>query len=184
MARLTAAQWEQARADYEVRGISLGEIGKRYAVATSSVSRKAKADGWTQGKMQGLVERKVAVVKEMQEVETQTQQLPLRFQLTLQEVVQERLGTEAAALHFARVVAQKGAEMAALAKTPDDIEKLGRAARNVMPQYDKGSPTTTVNVTQQASAQAQAAAAVVEAAPPDPDMTVRAALNGSLAGDD
>lgn len=183
MARLTADKWEQARADYEVRGISLGEIGKRYAVATSSVSRKAKAEGWTQGKMQELVERKVAVVKEMQEVETQTQELPLRFQLTLQEVVQERLGTEAAALNFARVVAQKGAEMAALAKTPDDIEKLGRAARNVMPQYDKGS-STTVNVTQQTNAQAQAAAAVVEAAPPDPDMTVRAALNGSLAGDD
>ena len=183
MARLTAAQWEQARADYEVRGISLGEIGKRYAVAKSSVSRKASSEGWKQGKMQPLIDQKIAATKQMQEVETQLQRLPLRFQLTVQEVVQERLGTEAAALHFARIVAKKGAEMAALAKTPDDIEKLGRAARNVMPQYDKGS-STTVNVTQQANAQAQAASAVVEAAPPDPDMTVRAALNGSLAGDD
>lgn len=41
MGRLTQEQWEQARAEYEVRGISLGEIAKAFGVATSSVSRKA-----------------------------------------------------------------------------------------------------------------------------------------------
>lgn len=45
MARLTDRQWEQARAEYEVRGISLGEVAKSFGVATSSVSRKAKAEG-------------------------------------------------------------------------------------------------------------------------------------------
>lgn len=85
MARLSAEQWEQARAEYEVRGVSLGEVAKAFGVATSSVSRRARAEGWTQGKMQDLVERKVAAAKEMQAVETQMQELPLRFQLTLQE---------------------------------------------------------------------------------------------------
>ena len=98
MARLDSERWERARADYEVRGLSLGDIARKYAVATSSVSRRARAEGWTQGKMQGLVDRKVAAVKEMEAVETQTQELPLRYQLTLQEVVRERLETEGAAL--------------------------------------------------------------------------------------
>ena len=94
MARLTADQWEQARAEYEVRGVSLGDVAKRFGVATSSVSRRARAEGWIQGKMQELAERKVAAVKELAAVETQTQDLPLRFQHTLQSVVQERLQAE------------------------------------------------------------------------------------------
>ena len=49
MARLKAEQWEQARAEYEVRGVSLGDIARSLKVATSSVSRRAKAEGWTQG---------------------------------------------------------------------------------------------------------------------------------------
>ena len=37
MARLKAEQWEQARAEYEVRGVSLGDIARSLKVATSSV---------------------------------------------------------------------------------------------------------------------------------------------------
>ena len=51
MARLTPEQWERARAEYEVRGVSLGDVAKRFGVATSSVSRRARAEGWMQGKM-------------------------------------------------------------------------------------------------------------------------------------
>ena len=63
MARLKPEQWEQARAEYEVRGVSLGDVAKSFDVATSSVSRRARAEGWVQGKMQDLAERKVAAVK-------------------------------------------------------------------------------------------------------------------------
>lgn len=76
MARLSVEQWERARAEYEVRGVSLGEVAKAFGLATSSVSRRARAEGWTQGKMQDLIERKVAAAKEMQAVETQMQDLP------------------------------------------------------------------------------------------------------------
>ena len=181
MARLSAEQWEQARAEYEVRGVSLGEVAKAFGVATSSVSRRARAEGWTQGKMQDLVERKVAAAKEMQAVETQMQELPLRFQLTLQEVVQERLRTEGAALHFARAVAMKGTAMTRAAESPAELELLSRAARNVMPQVDKGQHTT-VNVQQHA--QAQAAATPQPPAPPAADTVVRAVLAGTLDGDE
>ena len=177
MARLSAEQWEQARAEYEVRGVSLGEVAKAFGVATSSVSRRARAEGWTQGKMQDLVERKVAAAKEMQAVETQMQELPLRFQLTLQEVVQERLRTEGAALNFARAVAMKGTAMTRAAESPAELELLSRAARNVMPQVDKGQHTT-VNVQQHAQA------APLPPAPPAADTVVRAVLAGTLDGDE
>lgn len=181
MARLSVEQWEQARAEYEVRGVSLGEVAKAFGVATSSVSRRARAEGWTQGKMQDLVERKVAAAKEMQAVETQMQELPLRFQLTMHEVVQERLRTEGAALNFARAVAMKGTAMTKTAESPAELELLSRAARNVMPQVDKGQHTT-VNVQQHA--QAQAAAAPLPSAPPAADTIVRAVLSGTLDGDE
>ena len=167
MARLSAEQWEQARAEYEVRGVSLGEVAKAFGVATSSVSRRARAEGWTQGKMQDLVERKVAAAKEMQAVETQMQELPLR--------------TEGAALNFARAVAMKGTAMTKTAESPAELELLSRAARNVMPQVDKGEHTT-VNVQQHA--QAQAAAAPLPSAPPAADTIVRAVLSGTLDGDE
>ncbi len=83
MGRLTQEQWEQARAEYEVRGISLGEIAKAFGVATSSVSRKATAEGWTQGKMQGLVQKKVACIKDLQEVETKSKTCPCIFNTLL-----------------------------------------------------------------------------------------------------
>ena len=57
MARLTPEQWERARAEYEVRGVSLGDVAKRFGVATSSVSRRARAEGGMQGKMQDLASK-------------------------------------------------------------------------------------------------------------------------------
>lgn len=181
MARLDSERWERARADYEVRGLSLGDIARKYAVATSSVSRRARAEGWTQGKMQGLVDRKVAAVKEMEAVETQTQELPLRYQLTLQEVVRERLETEGAALSFARAVARRGIALTLEAESPAELELLSRAARNVMPQERSGG--TTVNVQQQAAQRQTAEIVWPCAALPAADSVVRAVLAGDREGE-
>lgn len=155
MARLTADQWEQARAEYEVRGVSLGDLAKRYCVATSSVSRKAKAEGWVQGKMQDLAERKVAAVKALAEVETQTQDLPLRFQHTLQSVVQERLQAEGMLASLDVALAAKAITLAKQASSPDEIEALSRARKNLAPAQQAPAQQTTVTVNQQ---QAQSAA--------------------------
>lgn len=182
MARLTNAQWAQAQAEYEVRGVSLGEIAKIYRVATSSVSRKAKADGWTQGKMQDLLERKVAAVKALAEVETQTQALPLRLQYTLQSVVQERLQAEGMIASLDIALAVKSIELAALATRPDEVEILSRARRNLAPSAQQAATTVTVN--QQANAGAAAEAVSVPVAPPTPIAAVRNLLLGRLDGDD
>ena len=128
MARLKPEQWEQARAEYEVRGVSLGDVAKRFDVATSSVSRRARAEGWVQGKMQDLAERKVAAVKALAEVETQTQDLPLRFQHTLQSVVQERLQAEGMLASLDVALATKAITLASQATSAADIETLSRAA--------------------------------------------------------
>lgn len=46
MARLTVAQWAMCRHDYEVHGNSFSELGTKYDIDRSNISRKAKAEGW------------------------------------------------------------------------------------------------------------------------------------------
>ena len=150
MARLTPEQWEQARAEYEVRGVSLGDVAKRFGVATSSVSRRARAEGWMQGKMQDLAERKVAAVKALAEVETQTQDLPLRFQHTLQSVVKERLQAEGMLASLDVALATKAIALANQATKADELETLSRARKNLAPAQQAAASQTTVNVQQAA----------------------------------
>lgn len=154
MARLNDEQWEKARAEYEVRGVSLGEVAKLFGVATSSVSRRARAEGWTQGKMQDLVERKVAAAKEIHAVETQMQEMPLRFRMTFDDAVQERLNAEGLLARLDATLAHRGALMAQAAATPQELELLSRVSRNIRPQAER-APQTTVNVTQQQASSAQ-----------------------------
>ena len=45
MARLTSEQWEQARAEYEVRGVSLGEVARRFGVSQQAASKRARKEG-------------------------------------------------------------------------------------------------------------------------------------------
>jgi hypothetical protein len=153
MPRLTPELWEKARAEYEVRGVSLGEIGKLFGVATSSISRKAKADGWIQGKLQDLVEREVAATKAFVEVKTQTQELSLRFQHTINSVVEERLQAEGLLASLDVALAVKGAALVKKVATPEDWLTMTRGRRNLAPA-DKG---VSVNVSQQ---QAQGVAAI------------------------
>lgn len=184
MARLNATQWEQARADYEVRGVSLGDVAKRFGVATSSVSRRARAEGWVQGKMQELAERKVAAVKELAAVETQTQDLPLRFRHTLQSLVQERLQAEGMLASLDVALATKAIVLANQATNAADIETLSRARKNLAPVQQTPAQQTTVTVNQQTQAGASAEAVSVPPAPPTPEGAVRAVLRGALEGDD
>lgn len=186
MGRLTAAQWEQARADYEVRGVSLGDIARQYGVATSSVSRKARAEGWIQGRLQGVVEEKVAAVKEIARIETQTQDLPLRMRHTLQSVVEERLQAEGMLASLDVALAVKGIELAHAATSAQELETLARARRHLAPHQHGAAPatqSTSVIVNQQTQATA-GAAATSEPPTPKADDVVRAALRGDLTGDD
>lgn len=179
MARLNSTQWEQARAEYEVRGVSLGDIARVFGVATSSVSRKAKTEGWTQGKLQGLVEKKVAAIKELAEAETQTQDLSLRLQHTLQSVVQERLQADGLLASLDVALATRGMELVRGVNSPDAWETMTRGRRNLAPTKEAATAATTVHVNQQALA----GAVTVPLPTPQPQDALRAALRGDFTGD-
>ena len=58
MARLTPELWAMARADFEIRGLSVTELAKKYGCAKSSVSERAKAEGWKPNKTEQAVTEK------------------------------------------------------------------------------------------------------------------------------
>ena len=146
MARLKEEEWEKARAEYEARGISLGEVARRYGVNVAAVSRKAKKEGWARGKSQDLVERKVKAVKELAAVEKESQDLSLTLRYTIDEAASEKLQAEGITASFAAAIARRGIQLAAKADA-GDLESLSRAHRNITPQAQE-KPSTTVNINQ------------------------------------
>mgnify|MGYP001011774249 CR=1 FL=1 len=74
MARLSAEQWAMARADYEIRGLSVTEIARQYGCAKSAVSMRAKADGWQAGKTEQAVADKSNAIMQLARVEQETEQ--------------------------------------------------------------------------------------------------------------
>lgn len=172
MGRLTLEQWEQARAEYEVRGISLREVAKIFGVSDMAVRKKANKEGWEQGKSSHMVEKKVAIIKAAAEFEKESSQLPRTLQHTIDTVANEKLEEAGYTASFGKAIARRGIELAAKAKA-DELETLSRAHKNISPQVAKEPSSTTVNVNQQ-QAQGQqiqspkdALAEIVEAARED-----------------
>ena len=58
MARATANQWAQAKALYEA-GESLRDIENETKINNGNISRRAKKEGWTRGKLQQITADKV-----------------------------------------------------------------------------------------------------------------------------
>nr|DAN84303.1 MAG TPA: SatD family (SatD) [Caudoviricetes sp.] len=74
MARLTAEQWAVARADFEIRGLSVTEVAKKYGCAKSSVSERAKAEGWKPNKTEQAVAEKSNAIIKLARTELETEQ--------------------------------------------------------------------------------------------------------------
>lgn len=150
MARVTPEQWEKARAAYEVRGVSLTDIARDVGVDRAAVSRRAKREGWEQGKNAALVERKTAAIREIASVDGESRDLPPVARMTLEEAVRERIAAEGLLARLDATLAHRGALMALEAATPAELELLSRVSRNIRPQ-DRTSQTT-VNVSQRQDA--------------------------------
>ena len=174
--RLTSEQWEQARAEYEVRGLSLGEVARRFGVSDVAVGKRAKKGGWAQGKSLGLAEKKVSAIKELYAIEQESSDLPQTFRTTLDDVVRERLESEHLLARLDKALMLKAHAILARVERPEEWETMTRGRRNLAPQQERG---TTVNVSQQASAQAAAVATSV----PAPDSALRDALRGAYESD-
>lgn len=145
MPRLNEQQWELARADYEVRGLSLGEVGRRHGVSQPAVAKMARKMGWERGKSLGVVERKVAAIKNFALAEEEKFGLPKTFQVTIDDVVRERLQADGIHARLDVAIAHKGLEMVRSATSLEDLEMLSRISKNIRPQQ---TPQTTVNVQQ------------------------------------
>jgi hypothetical protein len=75
------------------------------------------------------------------------QQLPLRFQPTVDDVVRERLKAENLLASLDGVLARKGLMLARAVKDSAELETLTRCRRNLAPQQKE--PQVKVDVTQQ-----------------------------------
>ena len=74
MARLAVEQWMAARADFEIAGLSVSEIARKYNVAKSSVSDKAKTQGWEPNKTERSVTEKSNAIIALAKVNQETEQ--------------------------------------------------------------------------------------------------------------
>lgn len=94
MAKLTPQQWELARADYEVKSLSIREIAKNYDVNASTISRQAKKDDWQQGKTQHLIDKKTNAIINLHQTQQQMQHLNATQQQAIDSEVALRLARE------------------------------------------------------------------------------------------
>ena len=94
MAKLTSKQWELAKQDYEIHGLSYSELVEKYGMSKGSISKRAKDEYWQQGKNEHLIQKKVSVIKELQETEQQIEQLEPVVQKSIEHEVSIRLARE------------------------------------------------------------------------------------------
>lgn len=75
MARLTQAQWEAARADYEIGGLTQREIADKYDVTAGAVGQKASKEKWrTKQKTKQDKDKKASAIIDLVKVEQETKQ--------------------------------------------------------------------------------------------------------------
>ena len=84
--------WLKAKALFEI-GKSLTDIAEATGIDKSSISKRAKKEGWDKGKNQQLVIDKVNTVNDLEELNSQIQQLPSQIQ---QEVVNAEISEQLA----------------------------------------------------------------------------------------
>ena len=132
MARLTAEQWEQARAEYEVRGLSLTQVAKTCGVDRAAVSRRAKNHGWVAGKSHALVEKKIIAITLLAETEMESHALTPVEKFTIEKVVQERLQTAGVLATFGAALVRKGIHILETSvETPEQWVVMTRGRKNL-----------------------------------------------------
>jgi len=152
----TRHDWDVVKAFYE-SGLSLSEITEREEVAIkdrSSISKKAKTEGWVKGKIQPLVEKTVHVKQQLAEISEQKSTLNSTELEVHQTLVDERTKD----LHFFRkaslLIAQRAVKK--VQETPIMDMKELEIAQNVIGKgkeniYGK-SPDVAVQVNNQIGA--------------------------------
>ncbi|MDP8078348.1 hypothetical protein [Phocoenobacter skyensis] len=75
MARLTVEQWEQAKADYEIAGLTQRQIAEKYKVSAGAVGQRASKENWeTKQETKQDKTNKVNAIIELARIENKTKQ--------------------------------------------------------------------------------------------------------------
>ncbi|MBS9781945.1 MAG: hypothetical protein KGV56_05555 [Gammaproteobacteria bacterium] len=91
MARLTAEQWEQAKADYEIAGLTQKEIAEKYGLSKGTVSDKVRKESWKPNKTELIKERKTNAIIELAKTEHETELLNRTEQAVLDITVADEI---------------------------------------------------------------------------------------------
>ena len=132
MGRLRREQWDHVRVNFEVRGKTMLSLSKEFGIDISAISRRAKKEKWIQGKSQTLVEKKINTVKQLAEIEAESQTLTALEKFTVEMLVQERLQAEGVLASFDIALARKGVYILDKSvATPEQWETMTRGRRNL-----------------------------------------------------
>ncbi len=89
--RVDEKVWRAVRADFEAHQQSLSELARRYNINKSSISRRARKEGWNAEHAQRIIEKSVNVIKDLSEVRAQAQGLDATLKAAVAEEVDQRL---------------------------------------------------------------------------------------------
>ena len=146
MAKLTPKQWELAKQDYEIHGLSYSELVEKYGMSKGSISKRAKDECWQQGKNEHLIQKKVSVIKELQETEQQIEQLESVVQKSIEQEVALRLARENLFIDSALRNQKKANEMLEMAAELSEINQHSQiTARNKETVLGK-QPDTAIQI--------------------------------------
>lgn len=147
MARLTVEQWIAARADFEIADMGITEIADKYGVSKSTVSERAKKDGWERGKTEQAKQSKTNAIIALAEVSEQTERTLNRTeQIVFDRVVGEALEFRLQSDERMQRVEDKVMELLPLVERPSDAKLIMETLRIHREARLGKSPDNQVNI--------------------------------------
>lgn len=148
----SSTQWETVKAFYE-RGLSLAEIVARAEVDItdrSSISKKAKEEGWVKGKNSTLVQEEVLAKSKVKELVEKNQQMNSTERAVHNVIVSERMADDIffrkANMLITRKILQKvQVEDLSVGELKTAIDGVGKGQENIYPR--KNEPSININNT-------------------------------------
>lgn len=150
MARLTPEQWQAARADYEIRGMSQREIAEKYGISAGAVGQKASKEQWKlSSETKQLVTEKANAVITLANINAQTKQkLSAVETKTFDSVVADEIAFRLQSDERMQAVEDKVMALLPLVERPTDAKTIMETLRIHREARLGKSPDTQVNIQQ------------------------------------
>ena len=145
MPRLTKKDWERARAQYEVEGVSLRQIANEYDVDPSAVSRRSAAEGWEQGKSQHIVNAKVEALSNLAAIEEEKSLLPIESQRLVDILARKELEAQDIGADLKKAILSKSKTMLAEVTEPHHVLTLAKTHSELLKQPAPQNQIAVVN---------------------------------------